>query len=273
MSRSINVVGMDVGNGSFFLIAGPCVIENEMLALKTAEAIARIAKIRHIPFLYKSSYDKANRSAITSYRGVGMAEGLKILQKVKSETGIPVLSDIHTPEEATVAAEVLDVLQVPAFLCRQTDLLVAAGKTGKVVNVKKGPFLAPWDMVNAVEKLESTGNKKILLTERGTSFGYNYLVNDMRSLVIMQHSGYPVVFDGTHSVQLPGGAGRASSGQREYVAPLSRAAVAAGCDGLFLEVHPSPDHAPSDGPNMIDYSELDAILKQVRRIIDALNPK
>jgi 2-dehydro-3-deoxyphosphooctonate aldolase (KDO 8-P synthase) len=243
------------------------------LVLKTAEQIARMAASHRLPFVFKSSYDKANRSAATSYRGMGMEEGLRILQKVKSEIGVPVLSDVHAPEEATAAAEVLDLLQIPAFLCRQTDLLLSAGKTGKGVNVKKGPFLAPWDMANVVEKLESTGNKKIFLTERGTTFGYNNLVSDMRSLVIMRQWKYPVIFDGTHSVQLPGGGGKVSSGQREFVTPLTRAAVAAGCDGLFLEVHPHPDQALSDGPNMIDLEELSRLLTQVTRIKDVLNEK
>lgn len=273
MPHSVEIGKMRLGDGNFFLIAGPCVIENEDLVLKTAEQIARIAAAHKVPLIFKSSYDKANRTAVRSFRGMGMEKGLKILQKVKEKVGVPVLSDVHGPEEATAAAEVLDVLQIPAFLCRQTDLLRAAGKTGKVVNVKKGQFLAPWDMANVVEKLESTGNKKILLTERGASFGYNNLVSDMRSLVIMRRTGYPVVFDGTHSVQLPGGAGKVSSGQREFVLPLTRAAVAAGCDGLFLEVHPSPDQAPSDGPNMIDPGQLDQLLGQVGRILRALTEK
>lgn len=273
MPYSVEIGKMRLGDGNFFLIAGPCVIENEDLVLKTAEQIARIAAAHRIPLIFKSSYDKANRTAVGSFRGIGMEEGLKILQKVKEKIGVPVLSDVHGPEEATAAAEVLDVLQIPAFLCRQTDLLLAAGKTGKVVNVKKGQFLAPWDMANVVEKLESTGNRKIFLTERGASFGYNNLVSDMRSLVIMRRTGYPVVFDGTHSVQLPGGGGKVSSGQREFVLPLTRAAVAAGCDGLFLEVHPSPDQAPSDGPNMIDPAQLDQLLGQVGRILEALRER
>ena len=270
MPHSVEIGKMRLGDGNFFLIAGPCVIESEDLVLKTAEQIARIAAVHQVPLIFKSSYDKANRTAIGSFRGMGMEEGLQILQKVKEKVGVPVLSDVHGPEEATAAAEVLDVLQIPAFLCRQTDLLLAAGKTGKVVNVKKGQFLAPWDMTNVVEKIESTGNRKIFLTERGASFGYNNLVSDMRSLVIMRRTGYPVVFDGTHSVQLPGGGGKVSSGQREFVLPLTRAAVAAGCDGLFLEVHPSPDQAPSDGPNMIDPAQLDQLLGQVKRILEAL---
>lgn len=273
MPYSVEIGKMRLGDGNFFLIAGPCVIENEDLVLKTAEQITRIAAAHKVPLIFKSSYDKANRTAVSSFRGMGMEEGLKILQKVKETVGVPVLSDVHGPEEATAAAGVLDVLQIPAFLCRQTDLLLAAGKTGKVVNVKKGQFLAPWDMANVVEKLESTGNRKIFLTERGASFGYNNLVSDMRSLVIMRRTGYPVVFDGTHSVQLPGGGGKVSSGQREFVLPLTRAAVAAGCDGLFLEVHPSPDQAPSDGPNMIDPAQLDQLLGQVGRILEALGER
>ena len=273
MPTAVEIGKVKIGGDALFLIAGPCVIESEELVLKTAEQIARIAASHQIPLVFKSSYDKANRSAVTSYRGMGMEEGLRILQKVKSEVGVPVLSDVHAPDEATAAAEVLDILQIPAFLCRQTDLLISAGKTGKGVNVKKGQFLAPWDMANVVEKLESTGNKKIFLTERGTTFGYNNLVSDMRSLVIMRQWGYPVIFDGTHSVQLPGAGGKVSSGQREFVTPLTRSAVAAGCDGLFLEVHPYPDQALSDGPNMIDLAELNRLLTQVKRIRNALDEK
>ena len=273
MPTAVEIGKVKIGGDDLFLIAGPCVIESEELVMKTAEQIARIAASHRIPYIFKSSYDKANRSAVTSYRGMGMDEGLRILQKVKSEIGVPVLSDVHGPEEATDAAEVLDLLQIPAFLCRQTDLLVAAGKTGRGVNVKKGQFLAPWDMANVVEKLESTGNKKIFLTERGTTFGYNNLVSDMRSLVIMRRWNYPVIFDGTHSVQLPGGGGKVSSGQREFVTPLTRAAVAVGCDGLFLEVHPNPDQALSDGPNMIDLAELNRLLTQVKQLRDVLNEK
>ena len=266
----VDVGHLKVGEGRFFLIAGPCVIESELLALAAAETIAKIAALHALPFIFKSSYDKANRSAISSFRGMGMEAGLRILQKVRSEVGVPVLSDVHSPQEAVAAAEVLDVLQIPAFLCRQTDLLVAAGQTGRVVNVKKGQFLSPWEMKNVVEKIESTGNRRLFLTERGTTFGYNNLVSDLRSLVIMRQWGYPVIFDGTHSVQLPGGGGTVSSGQREFVRPLSRAAVATGCEGLFLEVHPHPDEAPSDGPNMIDYTALSELLLEVRRILDAI---
>jgi 2-dehydro-3-deoxyphosphooctonate aldolase (KDO 8-P synthase) len=219
-----------------------------------------------VPFIFKSSYDKANRTSIHSYRGPGLRKGLGILQKIKDVVGVPILSDIHTVEEVGPAAEVLDVLQIPAFLCRQTDLVVAAARTGKPVNVKKGQFLAPWDTRNIVEKVRSVGNDQVLLTERGVSFGYNNLVADMRSLVIMRSFDVPVVFDATHSVQLPGGAGTASSGQREFVPHLARAAVAAGCDALFMEVHPDPDQAPSDGPNMLRLADLPALLTQVNQI-------
>ncbi len=274
----IEIGNQKFGEGHFFIIAGPCVIESETLVLKTAEAVSKIvsqhlAGVAPFSFIFKSSYDKANRTARDSYRGMGIDEGLRILEKVKKEFGVPVVSDIHLPTEVPAAAQVLDLIQIPAFLCRQTDLLIAAGESGVAVNVKKGQFLAPWDMAQVVKKLESTGNKKIFLTERGTTFGYNNLVSDMRSLVIMRQWGYPVVFDGTHSVQLPGGGagGSVSSGQREFVAPLSRAAVAAGCDGLFLEVHPDPNHAPSDGPNMIDLQGLDQLLNQVSSILEVLN--
>ncbi|MEK6683600.1 MAG: 3-deoxy-8-phosphooctulonate synthase [Nitrospirota bacterium] len=264
-------IGKDQG---LFLIAGPCVIESEKMMLETARQLKEIATELSLPLIFKSSYDKANRSSVQSFRGPGLVKGLKILRKIKEEFELPVLSDIHTEEEAKAAAEVLDILQIPAFLCRQTDLLVAAARTGRIVNVKKGQFMAPWEMGNAVEKIESAGNQKILLTERGASFGYNNLVSDMRAIPIMQRFGYPVVFDATHSVQLPGAAGKSSSGQREFVAPLARAAVAAGCDGLFMEVHPDPDHAPSDGPNMVPLKDLPELLRQVKRIHDAIrSPK
>lgn len=249
-----------------FLIAGPCVIENEKLVLETASRVADITNQLGIPYIFKSSYDKANRSSIASFRGPGLKAGLAILQKVKEQVKIPILTDIHAVEEVERAAEVADILQIPAFLCRQTDLLVAAAKTGRVVNVKKGQFLSPWEMKNVVVKLEESGTTRILLTERGTSLGYNNLVVDMRSLPIMRSFGYPVVFDATHSVQLPGGGGTASSGQREFVAPLARAAAAAGCDGFFMEVHPEPDSALSDGPNMVPLSELPCLLQQLLRI-------
>ena len=266
----VNIGKMTVGEGRFFIIAGPCVIESESLVLKTAEFLKEKVAKTPFAFVFKSSYDKANRTSIQSYRGMGIEEGLRILEKVKKEVGVPVLSDIHSASEVALASGVLDVLQIPAFLCRQTDLLLEAGKSGCVVNVKKGQFLAPWDMEHAVKKIQATGNNKIVLTERGTMFGYNNLVSDMRSLSIMRKFGFPVVFDGTHSVQLPGGGNGVSSGQREFVAPLSRAAVAAGCDGLFWEVHPDPDSAPSDGPNMLNFEQFDQLLQQVVRLVDTL---
>jgi len=270
MFQSPSIAPLQIDPGHFFLIAGPCVIENRDLVMKTAETISKIAAAHQIPLVFKSSYDKANRTSTSSYRGVGIEEGLKILQAVRSEIGLPVLSDVHSETEVAAAAEVLDILQIPAFLCRQTDLLVAAGKTGKTVNIKKGQFLAPGDMIHAVEKVKSTGNEKILITERGASFGYNNLVSDMRALTIMRKWGYPVIFDATHSVQLPGGGGKVSSGQREFVIPLSRGAVAVGCDGLFLEVHPTPDEAPSDGSNMIDFKDLERLLSQIEKMLPVL---
>jgi len=249
-----------------FLIAGPCVIENEKVVLDTATSLADITRELGIPFIFKSSYDKANRSSITSFRGLGMKEGLAILKKVKEDVGVPVLTDIHDMHEAALVAEIVDVLQIPAFLCRQTDLLVEAAKTGRVVNVKKGQFLSPWEMGNVVKKLEESGTNKILLTERGTTFGYNNLVVDMRSFPIMREFGYPVVFDATHSVQLPGGGGTHSSGQRQFIAPLARSAAAAGCDGFFMEVHPTPETALSDGPNMVHLKDVKELLEQILRI-------
>jgi len=257
------------GTHPHFLIAGPCVIESEQLVLDTAFQIADIAKQVGFPFIFKSSYDKANRSSIQSFRGLGMEKGLAILQKVKEKVQVPVLTDVHSVEEATQVGQVVDVLQIPAFLCRQTDLLIAAAKTGRVVNVKKGQFLSPWDMKNVIHKLEESGTKKIVLTERGASFGYNNLVVDMRSLPVMRGLGYPVVFDATHSVQLPGGGGTKSSGQREFIAPLARAAAGAGCDGFFMEVHPNPEAALSDGPNMVPLHKLKELLQQLLHICQA----
>jgi 2-dehydro-3-deoxyphosphooctonate aldolase (KDO 8-P synthase) len=248
------------------LIAGPCVIESESLVLETAHRIAEIVRALNIPYVFKSSYDKANRSSIHSFRGPGLKEGLKVLRKLKEQVGVPVLTDIHQAEEASPAAEVVDILQIPAFLCRQTDLLIAAAKTGRAVNVKKGQFLSPWDMGNVVNKLEESGTTRIILTERGTVFGYNNLVVDMRALPTLRRFGYPVIFDATHSVQLPGGAGSRSGGQREFVAPLARAAAAAGCDGFFMEVHPHPDAALSDGPNMVPLPHLKPLLERLLRI-------
>jgi 2-dehydro-3-deoxyphosphooctonate aldolase (KDO 8-P synthase) len=257
------------GDHPHFLIAGPCVIEDERLVLDTAQRVAEIARALHMPYIFKSSYDKANRSSIGSFRGPGLKAGLKVLLKVKEQLGLPVLTDVHAVDEVVEAAEVVDVLQIPAFLCRQTDLLVAAGNTGRVVNVKKGQFLAPWDMANVVKKLEESGCRRILLTERGASFGYNNLVVDMRALPVMRGFGYPVVFDATHSVQLPGGAGTRSSGQREFITPLASAAAAAGCDGFFMEVHPNPEAALSDGPNMVPLSQLKPLLERLTRICKA----
>ncbi|MBI4373078.1 MAG: 3-deoxy-8-phosphooctulonate synthase [Candidatus Omnitrophica bacterium] len=252
----------------FVLIAGPCVIESEESVLRHAERIAKIARDLNIPYVFKSSYDKANRSSVRSFRGPGLAEGLKILAKVKREFRVPILSDVHATEDAVRAAEVLDILQIPAFLCRQTDLLLACAKTQKIVNVKKGQFLSPWEMKNIVEKIESAGNQNILLTERGASFGYQNLISDFRSIPIMQSLGYPVVFDATHSVQIPGGLGHASGGQAEFIPTLARCAVAAGADALFMEVHEDPKSAKSDGPNNLalsDLKELLQILKQIRQ--------
>lgn len=269
---TVRVGGVTVGSGQrLALIAGPDVIENETHALRHAERISAIAKRAGVGYIFKCSYDKANRTALGSYRGPGLEQGLNILAKVKREIGIPVLSDVHCREDAATAAAVLDIVQIPAFLCRQTDLVVAIATTGKPVNVKKGQFVAPWDMAQVVTKVESTGNRQMLLTERGTSFGYNNLVSDLRSLPIMRAWGYPVIYDATHSVQLPGGLGTASGGQREFVPGLCRAAVAMGCDGLFLEVHEDPDHAPCDGPNMLKLADLDSLLRDVTAIRHALH--
>jgi len=267
MVREVRVGNAIFGGGRpLVLVAGPCVIENLDHTLRTAEALKAIAERLGIGLVFKASYDKANRTSVNSFRGPGIIEGLKILARVKSEFGLPVLSDVHDLAQVGPAAEVLDVLQIPAFLSRQTDLLAAAGATGRVVNVKKGQFLAPWDMKNAVGKLESVGNRNILLTERGASFGYNNLVVDMRSLPIMRETGCPVIFDATHSVQLPGGAGTASAGQRQFVGTLSRAAVGAGIDGLFWEVHEDPDRALCDGPNSLPLDQVEAQLRQILAI-------
>ena len=243
-----------------FLIAGPCAIESEEKTLSHARRLKKIAQELNLPFVFKSSYDKANRSSLDSFRGPGLKRGLEILARVKKELNVPVLSDVHDIREIEPASRVLDILQIPAFLCRQTDLVVEAARTGKAVNVKKGQFMAPRDMKNVIEKVRRTGNTNILLTERGVSFGYNTLVTDFRSLVILREFGYPVIFDATHSVQQPGGLGHASGGERRFVPPLARAAVAVGCDGLFMEVHEHPDRALSDGPNMVPLGELKQLL-------------
>lgn len=258
---------LTIGNGCpLALIAGPCVIETEDFTLRMADEIRKVTDRLGISFIFKSSFDKANRTSINSFRGHPMERGLEILQKVKDKIGVPVLTDIHESHQAATVAEVVDVLQIPAFLCRQTDLLMAAAATNRVVNVKKGQFLAPWDMKNVVRKLESGGTNRILLTERGTSFGYNALVVDFRSLPQMREFGYPVVFDATHSVQMPGGQGDKSGGQRQFVPYLARAAAAVGVDALFMEVHEDPDNAPSDGPNMIPLEQLESVLKSILRV-------
>ena len=254
------------GNNGFTLIAGPCVLEDETAAVEIALYLKELTKKMQIPFVFKASYDKANRTSIESYRGPGLAGGLKMLEKVKNEAGVPVISDVHRFEEIDEAAAVLDIMQVPAFLCRQTDFVVEVAKKAKIINVKKGQFLAPWDVVNIIEKIKSAGMEHILITERGASFGYNNLVFDVRALPIMRQMGYPVIFDATHSVQLPGGAGTASGGQREMVPYLARAAVAAGVDGIFMEVHPDPPQALCDGANSVYLSSLEKLLTELKKI-------
>ena len=264
LTRSIAVGPHYIGGQNpLVLIAGPCVIESEKIAMEIAEKLKSITGELHVPFIFKASYDKANRTSINSFRGPGLSDGLKILQKIKTELDLPILSDVHKEEEIDPAAEVLDILQIPAFLCRQTDLLVKAAQTGKPISVKKGQFLAPWDMKNIVVKLEESGNSNILLTERGTTFGYNNLVVDMRSLVLMREYGCPVIFDATHSLQQPGGQGTTSGGQSEMVPDLARGAVAVGCDALFMEVHTDPSKALSDGPNMLQIDMLPELLEQL----------
>ncbi|MBI3795269.1 MAG: 3-deoxy-8-phosphooctulonate synthase [Nitrospinae bacterium] len=265
--KIVRVGDLKIGNHlPFTLIAGPCVIESEKHALTTAEKLVRLASDLGIGLIYKSSYDKANRSSIKSFRGIGIKRGLSILAKVRKKFGVPVVSDVHNEMEIPAAGEVLDVVQIPALLCRQTDILLAAARTGKAVNIKKGQFMAPWDMANVAQKILSAGNKNIMLTERGTSFGYNNLVNDFRGLVIMAKQGFPVIFDATHSVQLPGKMGDSSGGERQYAPPLSRAAVAVGVAGVFLEVHPNPDQAPCDGANMLALKHLPELLKDLQQI-------
>jgi 2-dehydro-3-deoxyphosphooctonate aldolase (KDO 8-P synthase) len=278
-TRPVAVGSVTIGGGApLALIGGPCAIEDERHALMTAERLMRIASDRRVPFIYKSSYDKANRFSVNSYRGPGLIEGLRILKKVRETLRVPVLSDVHQVSEVDPAAEVLDVIQIPAFLCRQTDLVLAAAATGKVVNVKKGQFVAPRDMKNVVDKVLSKRNESILLTERGTSFGYNNLVVDMRGLAIMRSFGYPIIFDATHSVQLPGGAGDRSGGERQYVPALARAAVAFGVDALFMEMHEDPDRTLpdgrplSDGPNMLRIDDLPPLLEQLGAIGAAIQP-
>ena len=258
---------LNISNSSpFTLIAGPCQLENEKHALEVANELKKITEKLSIGLIYKTSFDKANRTSLKAKRGVGLDKALPIFDKIRKDVGIPVLTDVHTAEQCEIVSKHVDVLQIPAFLCRQTDLLIAAAKTGKIINVKKGQFLAPWDMVNVTKKIEDSGNKNILVTERGASFGYNTLVSDMRSLPIMAKNGYPVVFDATHSVQQPGGMGNKSGGQREFVEHLARAAIAVGVAAVFMETHPDPDNAPSDGPNMVPLSKMPDLLNQLVKI-------
>jgi 2-dehydro-3-deoxyphosphooctonate aldolase (KDO 8-P synthase) len=270
----MKLCGFEVGlDAPFFLIAGPCVIESEALALTTASDLKKISAELGIPFIYKSSFDKANRSSGSSYRGPGMEEGLRILQRVREEVRVPVLTDVHEDTPLDEVSAVVDVLQTPAFLCRQTNFIQNVARTGKPVNIKKGQFLAPWDMKNVVDKARAVGNDQIMVCERGVSFGYNNLVSDMRSLAAMRDTGAPVVFDATHSVQLPGGQGSASGGQREYVPVLARAAIAAGVSGLFMETHPDPDTALSDGPNAWPLGQMKALLDTLKMLDDAVKSR
>ena len=264
--HKVEVHDITIGQGELVLIAGPCVIESDDHALFMAESIRGIASAIGIPYIFKASFDKANRSSIDSYRGPGLEKGLMVLKKIKERLRLPVTSDIHDVSQAVPASRVLDMLQIPAFLCRQTDILLAAGRTGLPVNIKKGQFMAPWDMANAAAKVQSTGNNAIILTERGTSLGYNNLVCDLRSLAIMRSQGRPVILDVTHSLQLPGGQGTSSGGNSEYIAQLARAGVAFGLDGIFLEVHDNPDQALSDGPNSLRLDLLEPLLKQLKKI-------
>ena len=263
-NKSVKCGKLNISNtGPFTLIAGPCQLENEKHSLDVATELKKITDKLGIGFIYKTSFDKANRTSLNGKRGDGLEKSLPIFDKIRKQVEVPVLTDIHNVEQCEIVAKHVDVLQIPAFLCRQTDLLIAAAKTGKIINIKKGQFLAPWDMVNVTKKIEDSGNKNILVTERGASFGYNTLVSDMRSLPIMAKNGYPVVFDATHSVQQPGGMGDKSGGQREFVEYLSRAAIAVGVAAIFIETHPDPDNAPSDGPNMVPLSKMSGLLKQL----------
>jgi 2-dehydro-3-deoxyphosphooctonate aldolase (KDO 8-P synthase) len=270
VSHEFEISPVRVGGGKLFLIAGPCVIESEAHVRKMADAIQRITSDLGVPYIFKASYDKANRTSVKSFRGPGLQEGVAILRRLKESTGLPVLTDVHEPAHCAIAAEGVDVLQIPAFLCRQTDLLVAAARTGRAINVKKGQFVAPWDMNHTVEKVTSSGNSRVFLTERGTTFGYNNLVVDMRSLAIMRRLA-PVVFDGTHSVQTPSAANGVSGGQPEFIPLLARAAVAAGVDGVFLEVHDNPAEAKSDGANALHLKDLHEVLETLLAVNDAVN--
>lgn len=266
-THHVSVDNIKFGNDlPFVLLAGPCVLENREHAMMMAGALKEITDRLEIPFIYKTSFDKANRTSVHGIRGVGLEAALPIFKEIKERFGCPVITDVHSPEQCATVAEAVDVLQIPAFLCRQTDLLKAAAETGKILNIKKGQFLAPWDMVNVVKKVESFGNRNILQCERGVSFGYNTLVSDMRSLAIMARNQYPVVYDATHSVQQPGGAGASSSGDREFVPVLAKAAIAVGVAAVFMEVHQDPDNAPSDGPNMVKLHELENLLKTLKKL-------
>ena len=262
--KSVSVSGIDVANDKpFVLFGGMNVLESRDLAMKIAEHYVEVTQKLNIPYVFKASFDKANRTSLKGKRGIGLEKSLSIVDKIRTEVGVPVLTDVHTAEQCSVVAKHVDVLQIPAFLCRQTDLLIAAAETGKIINVKKGQFLAPWDMANVIKKLEDSGNKNIMITERGASFGYNTLVSDMRALPIMAKFGYPIVFDATHSVQQPGGMGEKSGGQREFVPYLARAAIAVGVGAIFMETHEDPDNAPSDGPNMVPINEMESLLKKL----------
>ena len=270
----INCNGIEIANNKkFCLIAGPCQLETEQHALDMAGKIKEIASKFNIGFIYKTSFDKANRTSLKGKRGAGLEKSLPVFDKIRKDINVPVLTDIHNEEQCSMVSKHVDVLQIPAFLCRQTDLLVAAAKTKKIINVKKGQFLAPWDMVNVTKKISETGNNNILVTERGASFGYNTLVSDMRSLPIMAKNGYPIIFDATHSVQQPGGLGEKSGGQREFVAHLARAAVAVGVAGVFIETHQDPDNAPSDGPNMVPLNKLENLIEQLSEIDNLIKNK
>lgn len=265
--KTVKVGGLEIGAGRpLAVIAGPCVIEGRDSALRHAAFLKQAADRVGVPLIFKSSYDKANRTSVNSYRGPGLEQGLRILAEVRKEIGVPVLTDVHEKEQVALVQQHVDVLQIPAFLCRQTDFVLAVAQSGKPVNVKKGQFLAPWDMRNVVEKIASTGNEQIMVTERGVSFGYNNLVSDMRSLVVLRELGYPVVFDATHSLQLPGGLGKASGGERRFIPALARAGVAVGIAALFMEVHEDPDRALSDGPNSLALKEVEVLLRQVKEI-------
>jgi len=267
INHKVKCSNFEIANDKpFTLIAGPCQLENVDHALKISSELKKITTDLGINLIYKTSFDKANRTSLKGKRGMGLDKSLPIFDKIRKEVGLPVLTDVHTAEQCSIVADHVDVLQIPAFLCRQTDLLIAAAKTGKIINVKKGQFLAPWDMANVIKKIEDSGNKNILITERGASFGYNTLVSDMRSLPIMARFGFPIVFDATHSVQQPGGMGEKSGGQREFVPYLARAAIAVGVGAIFMETHEDPDNAPSDGPNMVPLSEVKALLKKLTDI-------